>query len=139
LTVEEAGAALLAVEGRLNKVLSAAVSKYSASAGCAWGGELAECNGTEMTAGKEYWAVVAAGLGTYIEGLRAIRFPDVAAADAAVYVNATVTLRDHAVSASKATTLDTFEASADAAADARDRNVPLVQQLYDALGLRVGL
>jgi hypothetical protein len=137
MTVEEAGAALLAAEERRHKVWGAAVSTYSASAGCALD-TLRPCSETEMQLGKEYWAVVAAAGGTYLEELRAIRFPDVAAAEAAAHIEATVIFLEHALSASKATTLDTFNASADAAAEARDTIAGTIQELLDALGLPVG-
>jgi hypothetical protein len=136
LTVEEAGTAFLAAEGRLRKAWSAATDKYDLSAGCALAGS--PCNKTEMKAGKAYWAIVAAALGTYVEELKAIQFPDVAGA-AAACIKSAVIFRDRALAASKATTLDTFSARVAATVDARDGSfTDDDQQLKDALGLPVG-
>jgi hypothetical protein len=135
LTVKEAGAALLAAEGRLNKAWGAIQDRFYLSAPCAW--TTTRCTNTEMKAGKEYWAMVAAVLGTYIKELKAIRFPDIASVEANAHVSATSTFRDRALSASKATTLDSFNMRAAAAADARDSTYG-IQELKDVLGLPVG-
>jgi hypothetical protein len=135
MTVKEAGAALLAAEGRLEEAWSALQDKYYLTAPCAYTSQ--RCNKTEMKAGKKYWATLAAALSRYIDELKAIRFPDIAAADANAHIKATDTFRDLALSASKATTVGTFNARAAAAADARDTTYG-IQELKDALGLPVG-
>lgn len=81
--------------------------------------------------------MVATALAAYIKGLEGIPFPDVATAAASAHIEAAVIFRDRALAASNATTVSTFNASADAAADARD-TIFDVQELKDDLGLPVG-
>ena len=136
MTVEEAGAALLAAEGRLTGAWDTVQGKYHRSASCAYTSR--PCSKSEMKAGKEYWAQLAAAVRRYVRKLEAIRFPEVAASAAATHINSSADLSDRALSASKATTLDTFNARAAAAAVARDTFFDDVQPLKDALGLPVG-
>jgi hypothetical protein len=135
LTVEEAGVALLAAEERLFDAWFIVQDRFYLTAPCAW--TTTHCAKAEMKAGKEYWAMVGAALRTYVKALKAIRFPDVASTEAAAHIRATGIFRDRALSASKATTLDSFNARAAAAAEARDTTYG-IQELKDALGLPVG-
>src|SRR4029077_9289716 len=131
LTVEEAGAALFAAERRRVPVEDPLSQKYL-STPCVYSDE--PCNKTEMKAGKEYWAAKAAVLSTYVDELKAIRFPDVAAAEAAAHIKATGIARDRALSASKATTVSTFNTRKAAAYDALD-TYESNHELHVALGL----
>ena len=132
LTVREAGAALFDAERRRVPAEDALSQKYL-STPCVYSDE--PCNNkTEMEGGKEYWAAKAAVLSTYVDELKAIRFPDVAAAAAAAHIKATGIARDRALSASKATTVSTFntrKAAAYRALDTSESN----HELRIALGL----
>ena len=131
LTVEEAGAALFAAERRRVPAEDPLSQKYL-STPCVYSDE--PCNKTEMKAGKEYWAAKAAVLSTYVDELKAIRFPDVAAAEAAAHIKATGIARDRALSASKATTVSTFNTRKAAAYGALD-TYESSHELHVALGM----
>lgn len=131
LTVEEAGAALFAAERRRVPAEYSLSQKYL-STPCVYSDE--PCSKTEMKAGKEYWAAKALALSRYFDELKAIRFPHVAAAEAAAHIKATGIARDRALSASKATTVSTFntrKAAANGALDTYESN----HKLHVALGL----
>jgi len=129
--VREAGAALFAAERRRVVALEPLSQKYL-SAPCVYGGD--PCNKAEMKAGKEYWAARGSALGRYVDELKAIRFPDVAASEAAVHIKATGIVRDRALFASKATTVKTFNTRKAAAVDAQDATDG-IHELKVALGL----
>jgi hypothetical protein len=131
LTVRAASAALFAAERRRVAALEPLSQKYP-SAPCVYGGD--PCGKTDVRAGKEYWAARAAALGRYLDELKAIRFPDVAASEAGVHIGATGTIRDLALSASKATTVDTFNARKSAAVDAQNATDG-IHELKVALGM----
>ena len=131
LTVEEAGAALFAAERHRVPVEDPLSQKYL-STPCVYSDE--RCNKAEMKAGKEYWAAKAAVLRAYVDELKAIRFPDVAAAEAAAHIKATGIARARALSASKATTVSTFNTRKAAAYDALDTSESN-HELHLALGL----
>jgi hypothetical protein len=135
MTVKEAGVALLAAEERLFKAWDAVQDRFYLTASCAW--STTQCTKAELKSGKEYWASLAAALSRYIDELKAIRFPDVAEPEAAAHIKATGIFRDRALSASKATTVNSFNTRAAAAAEARDTTYG-IQELKDALGLPVG-
>jgi hypothetical protein len=89
--------------------------------------------------GKAYWGSLAVALGTYVKELKRIAFPAVAAMAAAAYIKTAIAFHDRALSASRATTLEIFNARAAAAAAARDgKYVDNEQRLLDTLGLPVG-
>jgi len=131
LTVDEAGAAVFAAERRRVVALEPLSQKYL-SAPCVYGGD--PCNKTELKAGKEYWAARAAVLSRYLDELKAIRFPGVAASEAAAHMKATGIIRDRALSASTATTVNAFNTRKAAVVDAQN-TTDGIHELKVALGL----
>lgn len=138
LSVKEAGAALLAAQGRLRVAWdTSGTNKYLVSESC--NRTPSTCSNAEWKALREKWGITAAALARYVEELKAIRFPAVVEAAAAAYIKAVVAFRDRALSASKATTLGTFNSRAAAAGAVRDGTfTDNEQRLLDALGLPVG-
>jgi hypothetical protein len=132
LTVGEAGAALFAAEGRLAVAAEPLSQKYL-STPCVYATDPCTKR-TEMAPGKEYWAAKATMLSRYFDEVKAIRFPDIAASEAAAHIKATGIARDRALSASKATTVNSFntrKAAAWSASDTYESN----HNLHVALGL----
>ena len=92
---------------------------------------------TETDVGSEYWAAVARTVDAYVNGLRAIRFPEVAAAEAAAAIDDASTLLRRGLEAAAAS-VDTYPTLAAAARAASETESQSRQALKNALGLPVG-
>ena len=92
----------------------------------------------EMDVGTEYWKAVARAVGEYLDGLRAIRFPDGAAAEAAAEIDDAATLLRRATAAADAASVDTYVTLAASAQAGSEAESQTRQLLKNALGLPVG-
>jgi hypothetical protein len=140
LTVEEAAAAYLVVRKPYDRSDGQLVNRYSLTARCAWTETSGPCDRSEWDAAKAYWSGRAAALQTYVQGLRAIAFPRVAARLAAAYVDELVDAQRAAQAAARASSLASFNklvpGAVAALGDAHDYDP--WELLMDALGLPVG-
>lgn len=134
LTVEQATHAFLILEQTLDLARGDASTTF-----CLWSdtSKPPPCD-AEMDVGTEYWTAVGRAVGAYIDGLRATRFPDGAAAEAAAEIDDAATLLRRATSAADATSVDTFVTLAAAAQAASETESQTRQLLKNALGLPVG-
>ena len=134
LTVEQAADAFLVLEQTMQLAREDAGTTF-----CRWSdtSKPPPCD-AEIDVGTEYWAAVARAVGVYVDGMKAIRFPDGAAAEAAAEIDDAATVVRRALEAADATAVDTFMTLAAAAQAASETEFQTRQFLQEALGLPVG-
>lgn len=105
---------------------------------CMWTGEGRPPCEADRDVGAPYWAAVADAMGAYVKGLGAIRFPQVAGAEAIAEIDDSVIVVRRARAAADATSSSAFITLAAAAQAASETESQTRQLLKDALGLPVG-
>ena len=121
LTVDQAAGAYRTIAGAYNKAITAAFKKYGKS--------------TTLKANKAYWAVSAKAGDTFIDALKAVKFPADVQADATKLIKSSIVAQRAALAASKAKNWAQLNERAADAIKADKKSVELVAILRDDLGL----
>jgi hypothetical protein len=138
--VAEAAAAYQAVRAQFESAEDDVRDTYVEKVGCLFHDEAGPCTRADLGEGRGYWAAKAALLESYVTGVRAIRFPDVAAPLAAAHVAELVPVQRAERAAANAKTSEDFNrlsASAVAARQGTFDDHPW-QELLGVLRLPVG-
>jgi hypothetical protein len=137
VTPKEAGSAFLKAYLAYGSLLFELGETYRDQAPCAWtvGVPGDVCTESQLSAAEAYWTARSTGLDGYLAQVQAIRFPEVAVAQADALLGLLSVARRAAHAAVDAQTLESFNELADAAVAGFNRTTVRAQALMDALGV----